>query len=71
MTFPQKLKALSIRQPWAELILRGDKTVEYRSQPTKIRGRIYIYAAQGKSDADEAELEEELGCPFRRRPATR
>jgi hypothetical protein len=26
--------ALSIRQPFAELILRGIKTVEYRSRPT-------------------------------------
>jgi hypothetical protein len=26
--------ALSIRQPYAELILRGIKTVEYRSRPT-------------------------------------
>jgi hypothetical protein len=25
--------ALSIRQPYAELILRGEKTIEYRSRP--------------------------------------
>ena len=38
--------ALSIRQPWAELILRGIKTVEYRSRPTRIIGqRFHIYAA--------------------------
>lgn len=28
------MRALSIRQPWAELILRGVKTVEYRSRRT-------------------------------------
>jgi hypothetical protein len=28
------LRALSIRQPFAELILRGEKTIEYRSRPT-------------------------------------
>jgi hypothetical protein len=38
--------ALSIRQPYAELILRGVKTIEYRSRPTrKIGERFYIYAA--------------------------
>lgn len=39
--------ALSIRQPYAELILRGVKTVEYRSRPTrKIGERFAIYAAR-------------------------
>jgi hypothetical protein len=42
------MRALSIRQPWAELILRGIKTVEYRSRPTRIIGeRFWIYAAKG------------------------
>ena len=37
--------ALSIRQPYAELILRGVKTIEYRSRPTRLIGqRFYIYA---------------------------
>jgi len=41
------MRALSIRQPYAEFILRGLKTIEYRSQPTKIIGeRFYIYAAR-------------------------
>jgi hypothetical protein len=41
------MRALSIRQPYAELILRGIKTIEYRSRPTKIVGeRFYIYAAR-------------------------
>ncbi|MCC6908090.1 MAG: ASCH domain-containing protein [Phycisphaerales bacterium] len=39
--------ALSIRQPYAELILRGDKTIEYRSRPTRVIGRRFaIYAAR-------------------------
>ncbi len=38
--------ALSIRQPYAELILRGLKTIEYRSRSTKIVGEgFWIYAA--------------------------
>ncbi len=32
------MRALSIRQPYAELILRGIKTIEYRSRPTRIIG---------------------------------
>ncbi len=41
-------RALSIRQPYAELILRGIKKIEYRSRPTRIIGdRFYIYASKG------------------------
>jgi hypothetical protein len=43
------MRALSIRQPYAELILRGIKTIEFRSRPTKLIGeRFYIYAAGKK-----------------------
>lgn len=43
------MRALSIRQPYAELILRGIKTAEYRSRPTKIIGqRFFIYASKTK-----------------------
>ena len=38
-------KALSIRQPYAEMILRGIKKIEYRTMRTNIRGRVYIYAS--------------------------
>jgi len=34
------MRALSIRQPYAELILRGIKPIEFRSRPTKIIGVI-------------------------------
>lgn len=37
--------ALSVRQPYAEQIMRGTKIIEYRSVPTHIRGRVYIYAS--------------------------
>lgn len=41
------MRALSIRQPFAELILTGRKTVEYRSRPTRIVGeRFYLYASR-------------------------
>jgi hypothetical protein len=38
-------RAISIRQPYVEDILRGKKKYEYRSRPTKIRGRVYLYAS--------------------------
>ena len=41
------MRALSIRQPYAELILRGIKTIEFRSRATKIIGeRFWIYASK-------------------------
>lgn len=44
------MRALSIRQPFAELILRGIKTVEYRTRPTRIIGeRFYVYASKGRA----------------------
>lgn len=46
--------AISIRQPWAEQVLTGEKTEEYRSKPTHVRGRIYIYASL-TPDTPEAE----------------
>lgn len=40
----RELIALGVRQPWAELILRGIKTIEVRSQGTRVRGPIYLYS---------------------------
>lgn len=40
-------RAISIRQPYVEDILRGKKKYEYRSRPTNIRGRVYLYASLG------------------------
>jgi ASCH domain len=47
--------ALAIQQPWAELILRGIKTLEIRSQPTQLRGTIYLYASKRTSQLPEAD----------------
>jgi hypothetical protein len=48
------LIALGIQQPWAELILRGIKTIEVRSQATQIRGPIYLYTSKRCSMFDAA-----------------
>ena len=42
----EAIPALSIRQPWAELIISGRKPIEIRSWSTRYRGRIWIHAAQ-------------------------
>lgn len=44
------MKALSVRQPWAEKILRGEKTIEVRSWTTRYRGPLLICAAAKKCD---------------------
>jgi len=41
------MKALSIRQPWAWLILHAGKDIENRDWATNVRGRILLHAAKG------------------------
>ncbi|HEY1417902.1 MAG TPA: ASCH domain-containing protein [Myxococcaceae bacterium] len=38
------MRAITIRQPWAELIVRGEKDVENRSWRTRHRGPLLIHA---------------------------
>lgn len=46
------LFALSIRQPWMELILQGAKTIEVRTWATQYRGELWLHAGlQSDSDA--------------------
>ncbi len=40
------MRVISIRQPWAELILQGRKTIELRTWETKMRGRLAIHASK-------------------------
>lgn len=40
------MKALSIKNPWATLIVNGLKEYEFRSWQTKYRGKIYIHASK-------------------------
>jgi ASCH domain-containing protein len=37
---------LSIRQPWAWLIVNGHKDIENREWPTRFRGRVLIHAGK-------------------------
>ena len=48
------MKALTIKEPWASLIINGYKEYEFRSWKTNYRGKILIHA--GKSlEKDRAE----------------
>lgn len=40
------MKALTVKQPWATLIMQGIKDREYRSWATPYRGRLAIHAGQ-------------------------
>lgn len=41
----QKIKALSLKQPFADLIVIGKKTIELRSWNTKVRGDFLVHAS--------------------------
>ena len=40
------MKALSLKQPWAELIVSGRKKIEIRSWNTKFRGEFLIHSSK-------------------------
>ncbi len=46
--------ALSIKQPWATLVVHGLKSIEIRSWPTARRGRILIHAARVPDSYEKA-----------------
>lgn len=41
------MKAISIRQPWAWLILNAGKDIENRTWRTNFRGKVAIHASKG------------------------
>ena len=49
-----KRYALSLKQPWAALLVHGLKTIEVRNWPTGRRGRILIHAARIPDHRPEA-----------------
>jgi len=49
------MKALSIRQPWAWLIIHGGKDVENRTWHTKFRGRFLVHASKGMTGYEYAD----------------
>lgn len=58
------MRALTICQPYATLIIRGDKRVENRTWPTSHRGPMYIHAGKSKAWLDEGDLQRFPNMPF-------
>jgi hypothetical protein len=52
------MKALTICQPYAALIVRGDKLVENREWPTNYRGRLLIHAGKSRQWLDDEDEQE-------------
>src|SRR6516165_5223388 len=46
--------ALSIKQPWAALLVHGRKTIEVRRWQTAFRGTLLLHAARIADDRPEA-----------------
>ena len=64
------MKTLSVRQPWAALIIFGGKNIENRSWATKYTGPILIHAAASMTRVEYAECcrfceEHDLESPAR------
>ena len=57
------MKVLSIKQPWASLIVYGYKEYEFRSWKTKYRGEFLIHASK-VSEKENVKKFEHLNIPF-------
>jgi hypothetical protein len=58
------MKALTICQPYAELIARGEKPIENRTWPTRYRGPIAIHASKSRSWMEPEDDEQYPGMAF-------
>jgi len=61
------MKVLTIKQPWASLIIEGYKEYEFRSWKTKYRGKILIHAGLSlerniDKNFKEYNLKHNFGC---------
>lgn len=57
------MKVLTIKEPWASLIINGYKKYEFRSWKTKYRGKILIHAGMSL-EKDEAKRFEEYNLEY-------
>lgn len=57
---PPTIKVLSVRQPWAWLILTGRKSIENRSWSTQYRGPLYIHAGLNMHQRPVADIERQF-----------
>ncbi|UAW96547.1 hypothetical protein pEaSNUABM22_00059 [Erwinia phage pEa_SNUABM_22] len=54
------MKALSIRQPWAWLIVQGHKKIENRTWDTKKRGRFLVHASSKRPSDHDMQVAREI-----------
>ncbi|WP_063614164.1 ASCH domain-containing protein [Bradyrhizobium sp. Cp5.3] len=55
------MKIISIRQPWAALIVHGLKDIENRTWATGYRGPVLVHASQRPDDITPEEIERRFG----------
>ena len=70
LTRPLPTRALSIRQPWAWLIVNGHKDIENRTWATRFRGPVLIHAAKGitRDEYEDAVDFAHFGCGVQQMP---
>lgn len=56
------MKIISIKQPWAWLVVNGIKDVENRTWSHQYRGQILIHAS-GKADRNPVAFDNDIRCP--------
>jgi len=57
----QPIKIISIKQPWASLVVGGLKDVENQTWPTRYRGPVLIHASQRADDVTGDDIERRFG----------
>lgn len=62
ISYAKPMKALSVRQPWAQLIAEGIKTIEIRSRPWKYRKPLVICATAKPVFLDDDGVPLPCGC---------
>lgn len=62
ITGKKNMKAISLKQPWAGIVVAGVKDIENRSWSTKYRGKILIHASK-KFDKRGLELAKKWNIP--------
>jgi ASC-1-like (ASCH) protein len=58
------MKALSLNQPWAELVASGRKTIETRVWDTKLRGSFYVHASKTRTPETDYQIDLLLGADY-------
>lgn len=48
------MKALTLRQPWAWLVIHGWKNIENRTWNTRFRGRFWVHTSKAHLESDYA-----------------